>query len=164
VLDYTLVSATASYRLLTPRDVAAYVALVRAFYRECLPGVDMPPERVLATVRELEHNRTRGTVFVFERGESLVGYCILVNYWSNELGGNVLCVDELYVSPPHRGQGIGSDFLGLLAKVAPADTRGFQIEVRDGNRRALGFWRRLGFTEGKRRLLSRPITDPGAPA
>jgi GNAT superfamily N-acetyltransferase len=157
VLDYTLVSTLATYRLLTPRDVPAYVGMVQAFYRESVPGGSLPVERIAATVRELERNRDRGTVFVFDREESLVGYCILINHWSNEYGGVILCVDELYVVPGQRRQGIATDFLTLIAKVAPPDCTTIQIETMKGNRRAMGFYRKLGFEDARRTVLSRRI-------
>jgi GNAT superfamily N-acetyltransferase len=157
MLDYTLVSTLATYRLLTPRDMPGFITMVRTRYNEEMPESPIPAEQVIATVRELEHNRDRGTVFIFDREESLVGYCILVNYWSNEYGGTVLCVDELYVTPGQRGQGIASDFLNLIAKVAPEGCRAMQLEVKTRNRKAMGFYRKLGFEDVRRTILSRPI-------
>ena len=117
MLDYTLVSTKATYRLLTPTDVPAYVAIVQARYREERPGVHLNPAAILATVRELEHDRLKGTVFVFEADQSLIGYAILINRWSNERGGNVIEADELYVTPDRRADGIAEDFLTLLSRV-----------------------------------------------
>ncbi len=36
---------------------------------------------------------------MFHEGVQLVGYAILIPYWSNEFGGNLLFIDELFVSP-----------------------------------------------------------------
>jgi GNAT superfamily N-acetyltransferase len=154
MLGYTLVSSKATYRTPTPRDMPGLVKLVQAFYRECEAAAEMPAERIHATVAELERSRDRGAVFVFEREGMLAGYAILILVWSNEMGGTVLVVDELYVEPGQRRLGVASDFLGLLEKVAPEGVVALQLEVNRANRRALGLCRKLGFQDSGRQLLS----------
>ena len=68
----------------------------------------MPDENFLRTVHELETHPEKGTILVIGRDGQIVGYAVLINFWSNECGGNVLIIDELYVAPPCRGQGIGA--------------------------------------------------------
>lgn len=154
MLDYTLVSAKATYRMPSPRDLPALVGLEQAFYREL--GLDraVTPETVLATVRELEKNKHKGSLFVFECEGNLAGYAILILYWSNELGGTVLVLDELYVEPGHRTQGLASDFVVLLGKVAPPDVVALQVEARRADRAANALYRGLGFEETGRHVLS----------
>jgi GNAT superfamily N-acetyltransferase len=156
MLDYTLVSARATYRMPAPRDLPALVGLVQAFYRELALDAAATPEKVLTTVRELERNKHKGSLFVFEREGSLAGYAILILYWSNELGGTVLVVDELYVEPGQRARGLAGDFIALLEKVAPPDVVAIQVEARRGDRAANSFYRGLGFQETGRQVLSLP--------
>jgi GNAT superfamily N-acetyltransferase len=154
MLDYTLVSTKATYRLLTPTDVPAYVAIVQARYREERPGVHLNPAAILATVRELEHDRLKGTVFVFEADQSLIGYAILINRWSNERGGNVIEADELYVTPDRRADGIAEDFLTLLSRVVPAGTVAIDRAVDRRNKRERAAFKNLGFEETGREVFS----------
>jgi GNAT superfamily N-acetyltransferase len=154
MLDYTLVSTKATYRLLTPTDVPAYVALVQARYREERPGVYLTPAAILATVRELEHDRLKGTVFVFEADQALTGYSILINRWSNERGGTVIEVDELYVVPARRADGIAEDFLTLLSRVVPAGTVAIDRAIDRRSKRERAVCRQLGFEETGRVLFS----------
>ena len=154
MLDYTLVSPKATYRMPTPRDLPALAAMVQAFYRECQPGVEVAPQQVLSTVQELAADKGKGSFFVFECEGEPAGYAILIRYWSNELGGTVLVVDELFVEPSRRGKGIAGDFLGLLRKVAPEGTRALQAEVGRANRRAQGLLRKAGFLDTGRRVWS----------
>lgn len=154
MLDYTLVSTKATYRMPTPRDLPGLVRLVQAFYRELQRVLEISAERVVATVGELSRNKEKGSVFVFERDGDLAGYAILATSWSNELGGTVLAVDEIYVEPAQRRQGIASDFLGLLRKVVPDDVKAIQLEVDRSNRPALALYRKLGFVNTGRSVLS----------
>jgi ribosomal protein S18 acetylase RimI-like enzyme len=159
MLDYTLVSTKATYRMPTPRDLPRLVRLVQAFYREDQRGAEKPAEQVLATVSELGRSKEKGSVFVFERDGELAGYAILVYSWSNELGGTVLSVDELYIDPALRRQGIASDFLGLLRKVVPEGIKAIQLEVSRSNRPALALYRTLGFQDTGRQVHSLPIEE-----
>jgi GNAT superfamily N-acetyltransferase len=43
-----------------------------------------------------------------------VGYAFLISFWSNELGGEVCIIDELYVAPPARGRGLGGSIFDKL--------------------------------------------------
>ncbi len=160
MLDYTLVSPRATYRVPTPRDLPVLVRLVQDHYREDHPALAMPADQVLATVHELSHHKEKGTVFLFEQVGELVGYSILINVWSNERGGTIISVDELYVVPDRRGKGIGTDFLTLLSRVAPKGTVALELEVTHGKRRAFRLYRRLGFRDQGRALLLLPLV-PG---
>lgn len=150
MLDYTLVSSRATYRMLQQPDVASFLSLVGARHRDDPPGWDLPQERVLATFRELQRNKDRGSLFVFEQGLVLVGYAILINFWSNRLGGIALVVDEMYVDPVRADPELPGDFLKLLAQVAPAEVRAIRVAADARDRRSLGELRQLGFKDSGR--------------
>ena len=157
MLDYTLVSTKATYRLLTPQDMPIFLKLVQA---ERTERRDAPPfdlNRVLLTIKELQPARGKGTVYVFEREQRLVGYCMLTSCWSSDQCGNVLVADELYVVPEMRVDGIAEDFLGLLLKVAPEGTTSVRVEVPKGRRNTAAF-EKLGFKESARSVLSMRVT------
>ena len=157
MLDYTLVSTKATYRLLTPQDMPIFLKLVQA---ERTERRDAPPfdlNRVLLTIKELQPARGKGTIYVFEREQRLVGYCMLTSCWSSDQCGNVLVADELYVVPEMRVDGIAEDFLGLLLKVAPEGTTSVRVEVPKGRRNTAPF-EKLGFKESARSVLSMRVT------
>ncbi len=157
MLDYNLVSSLATYRMPRPDDLHLLVEMVGRFHAETRTGLTPGRGQLAATLKELNANRRAGSFFVFEKDEEVVGYCILASRWSNGLGGQVLHVDELYVRPGRRGRGIASDFLGLVAKVAPADAVEISITLPSGSRRAPGFIRRLGYVETASRTMSRSL-------
>ncbi len=158
MLDYTLVSAKATYRLLTPQDVPIFLRLAQAAWaeRRDLPPFD--PQRVLATVKELQPARGKGSVYVFEREQRLAGFCYLVNCWSSAECGTVLVADELYVEPHLRALDLAGDFLLLVAKVAPQGSTSIRIELANGRPRdrlaSAAAYARLGFRKSGRDVLS----------
>jgi hypothetical protein len=147
MLDYTLVTTKATYRLVTPVDLPGLVKLATSCYQEERRGDGVRPESIVATVRELDRHKIKGSVLVFEKDECLVGYCILIPSWSNERGGTIISVDELYVTPGQRANGIEEDFIALLQKVAPQDCVGIRIELGRGGRKRADAYRKLGFRE-----------------
>lgn len=157
MLDYNLVSSVAVYRMPTPDDIPMLVELVQRFHAETRSGREVGRAEVEATLKELNAHRRSGSWFVFERDEEVVGYCLIANRWSNGLGGTVLRVDELYVRPGRRGRGIASDFLGLLAKVAPPGAAAIEIVLPAARRRSRGLLDRLGYLEQPGRTMSRPL-------
>lgn len=158
MLDYNLVSSLATYRMPRPDDLPLLVEMVGRFHAETRTGLAPGRVEVAATLKELNAHRDAGSWFVFEMDEEVVGYGILAARWRNGLGARVLHVDELYVRPGRRGRGIASDFLGLVAKVAPADAGAMGITLPTGARRVPGFLRRLGYAEDPVRTWVRPLT------
>ena len=156
MLDYNLVTSKATYRMVTDKDVPVLRSLVRGFYAETPYGRNSGGS-IEATVRELDLHKEKGTVFVFESGNRIVGYAILIVYWSNEWGGNILYLDELYIVPEERGKGIAGDFMDLLVKIAPKDTVLLQLEVDAANKGLVKFYKRHGFEATKDCVMTRQI-------
>jgi hypothetical protein len=156
MLDYTLVSPKATYRVLAPADLPFFLRMAETAGRQRGAQGIFDPGRVLATVKELQPSRGRGSIFVFERSQRLVGYCILVNRWSSEECGTVLVADQLYVTPELQEEDLAGDFLLLLARVAPQGATSIQLELPRG-RRSLTAFSRLGFRSSDRDILSLPI-------
>ena len=133
-----------TFRPCRPADRLRLQRLMAALYREDPAGRPVTGSAIVRTLRALAADPARGSAVVFWRGGGIVGYAILVNFWSNEHGGNVVHIDELYVAPTHRGRGIGSSFIEGLRR-QPGSAVALALEVTPRNRRALQLYRRLGF-------------------
>jgi GNAT superfamily N-acetyltransferase len=82
-----------------------------------------------------------------ELERQLSGYALLIAFWSNELGGNICEVDELFVAPEHRSQGCGSSLFEAIAHgvLWSAPIVGIALGVTRDNVRARRPYERLGF-------------------
>jgi len=150
-----------------PGEAADLAALVVALYAEDDHGpVPMTPARARAQVLAMLATPDRVRPLWIRLDDEVAGYVILAEFWSNEFGGPMLYVDEMYVRPALRGRGIGSAILDrLVAEARARDLVRVSLEVNEGNPRAEALYRRLGFTSEARRTLSvqlRPV--PGASA
>jgi ribosomal protein S18 acetylase RimI-like enzyme len=101
-----------------------------------------------ATLLALRSQPVRGSALVLEIDGKTVGYALLISFWSNELGGEICNIDELYVSPAARRQGHASALLKGLVNDSPlwlGQPVAFQLEVTPQNAKAKALYSKLGF-------------------
>jgi GNAT superfamily N-acetyltransferase len=138
-------NARVQFRAFEPRDLPEVEQMAFALYREDDYGQPMTSQKIRRTTDELTARPDRGTILVFTVDTAVVGYAILIYYWSNEYGGDLITVDELYVKDAWRNRGIGTRFFDYLASEHSRRAKGVQLEVTPVNRRALEYYERQGF-------------------
>ena len=141
------------FRKFDESDYRELEKMIRALYTEDDYGQPMSSDKIARTVAELQKHPEKGTIFIFENKHGIVGYAITVFFWSNEFGGNIAEIDELYVKPELRNKGIGTRFLDYSAHSHAENVVGLQLEVTPSNERALGYYTRYGFKESKNKQL-----------
>ena len=110
----------------------------------------------LTLVRLLTEPAT-GRIVLFMSGDTVCGYALLIPYWSNEFGGTLLFVDELFVDEAFRGQGIARSFLTFLAENRPFDAVALALEVSPRNMRARSLYEGVGFTHRHHTVMTRTL-------
>ena len=61
--------------------------------------------------------------YLFLHAGQAAGYALLMKTWSQEAGGLVVWLDELYIAPAFQGHGLGSAFLRALPDLFPNAAR-----------------------------------------
>ncbi len=145
------------FRVFCIDDLAELEQMIVALYQEDPPGEIMSLQKIRGTVQELLSHPEKGDINIFFVDGVIVGYAILVFYWSNEYGGNVALIDELYIKPSWRSKGIGSAFLEQVAAPNIGNLKGIQVEVTPGNEKALNHYSRNGFSPMANRHLFRKL-------
>ena len=145
------------FRPFNDSDLPDLQQMILALYREDPPGQKMSRQKIRCTTQELFSHPDKGAITIIHVGETAVGYTIVVYYWSNEYGGDVACIDELYAKPSWRDRGIGSSCLDHIANANGTDLKGLQVEITPANRKALGFYSRRGFKPKANRHLFRRL-------
>ena len=121
------------------------LSMMQALYAEDEPASEADFRRFPATIDLVLREPGRGRIILFRESGSLVGYALLIPYWSNEFGGTLLFVDELYVNPEARSRGIGRRFFELLSNEPPFAAVAIALEVSPRNTRARALYESLGF-------------------
>jgi ribosomal protein S18 acetylase RimI-like enzyme len=125
------------------------------------PGESVSAGQIRATLAVLRAEATRGRAVVVEADGAVVGYALLVSFWSNEYGGEICAVDELYVAPAHRNRGLGTSLFDAAASdrsLWPRVPVALELEVTPDNARARALYERLGF-RAKNQTLRRRVRD-----
>ena len=124
-------------------DYIVFVRMVNSLYSEDPEGQPMNSSKVEATINEYKKNPEKIRIVILEKNNDIIGYSILVYLWSNEYGGNILIVDELYIKEKFRTEGIGSYFIKWLEE--REEFVAIQLETTPSNRRVFNYYIRLGF-------------------
>jgi ribosomal protein S18 acetylase RimI-like enzyme len=130
-----------------PDDDAAIVALCLGLYTEDPSPASPVASQVHETLAELRRSPGRGMAAVLELNGRIEGYALLISFWSNEFGGELCEVDELYVAPAHRSHGHARQLFDTLERgeLWPARFVAISLRVTPKNTRAFALYERLGF-------------------
>jgi GNAT superfamily N-acetyltransferase len=140
-------------------DLSRLEAMVRAYYVE--DGHRFDQELQPAALAALAAGEPLGRGWLVLLAGRPVGYVVLTLGFSVEAGGREGCLDEFFLLPEVRGRGVGRRVLELVEDEARRlGIRRLFLEVEHGNR-ALGLYRRAGFVDHRRHLLSKRL-EPAA--
>ena len=128
----------------TPADVPTVLALIRelAEYEKLLHEVVANE----ALVQEaLFGPRPAAQCVLAWNGDTPLGFALYYYNFSTFLARPGLYLEDLYVRPEHRGQGVGEALLKHLAQIAVKRGCGrMEWAVLNWNRRAIEFYERMG--------------------
>lgn len=126
-------------------DVGTLVSLIRALaeYEQAAPGALEITEALLGESLFGDSPSVEGLVACAEEG--VTGYALFFENFSSWRGRRGLYLEDLFVRPEFRGQGIGKALLREVAQIA-VRRRCARMEwlVLDWNHPAIGFYRSLG--------------------
>ena len=123
-------------------------SLILQFVKE-LAAYERAASEVAATVEDIQKSIFSADstvhVLVCSIDEEPVGFAVYFYNYSTWLGKNGLYLEDLYVSPKHRGGGAGKTLLRHLAKIAVSrDCGRFEWSVLDWNEPAMKFYESFG--------------------
>ena len=80
-----------------------------------------------------------------EHDGDTAGYGLISKTYSQEAGGYVYWLEELYILERFRSKGLGAEFIKYLeATKEPGVTR-LRLEVEEENTRAIALYKKLGY-------------------
>ncbi len=131
-------------RMATVADVPLILALIRELAEyEKLPHEVVADDALLKT--HLFGERPAAEVIIATLNNEPVGFALFFPTFSTFLGRPGLYLEDLYVRPHARGQGIGRTLLVYLAGLAVERGCGrLEWAVLDWNASAIGFYRKVG--------------------
>lgn len=140
----TLADTTCTLRMAARRDVPQILALIRELAEyEKLAHEVRADEKTLS--ESLFGKKSYAEVLLAEVEGKVAGFCLFFHNFSTFLAKPGLYIEDIFVRPEYRAQGIGRQFYSELSAIAQARGCG-RIEwwVLNWNKRAIDFYERLG--------------------
>ncbi len=127
---------------------------VRQFYEHF--GYQFDPAIKRAVLARFIGDESLGRLFLIERGGETIGYALVAFSFGLEFDGRVAFIDELFVDPAARSEGIGAWALSEIEKwCASIEIQVVRLEADVSNERATALYMRHGYTDRNRRLLTK---------
>lgn len=128
-------------------DRAVYLALSEEFYTSGAALIRATEAARVRTFDELMRSDVYAEAFLFLVDGAHAGFMLLAKTFSQEIGGMVLWIEELFIRPAYRGCGIGSAaFAFLRARYGDSFLR-MRLEIEPENEGARRLYVRWGFDE-----------------
>ncbi len=130
-------------RKITAADREIYLAMAKDFYASPAVLENIPEENISRSFGEFLGGTPYGDAFIFEENGAVIGYGVLAYTYSQEAGGKVVWLEEIYVLGAYRGRGCGSEFIDFVINEIPAAR--YRLETEPENEKAAALYRRKGF-------------------
>ena len=145
------------FRSCVESDLTAVQTMCDRLY-ETDPNTSQSRPEIASTFMELSRRPDKGRLIVFQKQEKIVGYGIIIFFWSNEYNGDVIEIDELYVADSERGSGVATGLFNWLDETFGTTAAGFSLQVAHKNEAAARLYRRLGFSPSRDQHMIRLLT------
>jgi len=115
---------------------------------------DEPRRRVIFD--QFVRDSPYGRAWLVVEGEHPIGYVVLTISFSFEYRGCDAYIDELYIAEEHRGRGIGRRAMAFVETMAhELGVNAMHLEVSRANTAALELYRRIGYVDHDRYLMTK---------
>lgn len=120
------------------------LAMMKKFYSSSAVAHGIPEKNMLATLDEVQKPSPYADIYILESDGRTAGYALTAYTFSNEAGGRVVWIEEVFILPEFRGKGLGGEFLRYV-KENFGDFARIRLEVEESNDGAVRLYRREGF-------------------
>lgn len=122
--------------------------------------IEFNPDVARSAWLEVLNHEELGRAWIIEYGKLQVGYAVLSFGFSLQYKGRDAYLDELYIGPDFRDQGIGKAAMNFLEDYCRSQgIQAIHLEVSRQNVRAQNLYRKVGFQDHDHYLLTKWISQ-----
>ncbi len=126
-------------------DRQQYITMCKEFYHSDAVLHPVPENYFRWTFDALMEHTPYAAAYIIEQDGEAAGYALLAKSFSQEAGGIVLWIEELYIRPQFQGHGLGTAFFRFLEEQNDGTVKRYRLEYEPDNVRGAALYRRLGF-------------------
>lgn len=127
-------------------DKDIFISMVEDFYTTEAVIHNIPTENIINTYNEIIDCSPYVKGYFIEEQDEVAGYGLISLTYSNEAGGLVILIEEIFIIEKFRGLGLGGKFLDFIEKEFSDKAKRFRLEVSKNNKSAERLYFRKGFT------------------
>lgn len=132
-------------REIQKQDYEQFISLIDAFYHSPAVLHTVPVKNYDVTFKRCTEHDAFTACFVDEEGSVLRGYILLSFTYSNEVGGMVVWIEEVFVKESFRGRSIGTDLLRFVHEKYSSFAKRFRLEATRDNTQAIKLYESMGY-------------------
>ena len=129
---------------MTREDKIAVIDMMRVFYASDAVMTNGSEEIFQNATEACVSDSPYAEGYVFQDGTEICGYAMIAKSFSTEFGKPCIWIEDIYVKPPYRSQGIGRRFLDTLFDTYKSRVV-YRLEAETDNRVAVALYRKCGF-------------------
>jgi len=131
-------------RPISQNDRDTFINFADMFYHSEAVDHCIPKEHHAKSFDVMMKSDTYMFAYMFELDSVPVGYALLSRTYSNEAGGMVLWIEEIFILPEYRGRGLGKEFFNFLNDISKDYCR-FRLEITPSNVNAKRLYSNMEF-------------------
>ncbi len=131
----------------TPQDYDSYLEMASALFQGSATAHALPEEHFRHTFEQIMAGNPALRGLILEVDGKPVGYSQLSRTYNNEIDGDFLWIEELFISEAYRGGGLATAFFDWLVKEYTGKVKKLRLEASVPNTKAIALYRRLGFQD-----------------
>lgn len=128
-----------------PQDQREYIEMSNSFYNMGAALSNVPEEHFKRTFDLVVGRSPYARGLMIQKEGVTAGYALLSFSWSNEAGGIVVWLEELYIKEAFRSEKLGTSFLQWLDTEYIGKVGSIKLEVAPSNAAAQKLYERCGY-------------------
>jgi GNAT superfamily N-acetyltransferase len=147
-----------NYQKATISDLSLVLELVEEFHET--ENLVFDKNNVRDVLIQFLSNEFFGQTWLIWQEDEVIGYIILTLGYSLEYRGRDAFVDEFYLRPQHRGQGIGTQTLRFAEEICHSlGVQALHLEVDFENPKVQRLYHRVGYQKHERFLMTKLLNS-----
>jgi GNAT superfamily N-acetyltransferase len=132
-------------RKIEKKDKPVYLEMAKQFYASSAVDHNIPGTHFLDTFDELMRSDCYVSGYILEYKGRPAGYALTAKSFSQEAGGMVLWIDEIFVLPEYRGLDLGHEFFTYIKTTLNGHVKRLRIEAEEDNQQAIALYEKFRF-------------------
>ncbi len=141
-----------------PEDMKIFEDLGTEFYQTNAVNHSIPKENFKKTFTMCIEKSPYIRGLLIESGGKPAGYALLTFTYSNETGGIVIWLDELFILPEYQGNGFARKFFDFVDTEYMHKATRYRLEVTKSNIKAAEIYKKYGFDNMKYLPMVKELT------